>query len=151
MTEPARRTSDVSTWNPFRELDELRGRVSQLLESSFGQRAAGGLDLWSPPVDIEESDDAFLIEAELPGVKREHVTAELSDNELWIHGEVKVRERVGILRRQTRRTGEFDYRVRLPGDVDPDSIEATLTEGILQLKIRKSARTQPRRIEITTG
>ena len=76
---------------------------------------------WVPAVDIEETDEGFVVEAELPGVKREDVTVELRDNELMLHGETKQRERTGILRRQTRRTGQFDYRVMLPGEVDSGS------------------------------
>jgi HSP20 family protein len=75
-------------------------------------------------VDIEETDEAFVVEAELPGVKREDVTVELQGNELTIHGEVKERERTGVPRRQTRRIGQFDYRVALPGEVDTENVKA---------------------------
>jgi len=68
-------------------------------------------------VDLEETDDAWIIEAEVPGARREDVSVELHGDELAVHGEIRERERAGILRRRTRRTGQFDYRVRLPGDV----------------------------------
>jgi HSP20 family protein len=142
------RNTDRQGWNPFRELDDFHERMSKLLESSVSDRHVTS---WVPAVDIEETDDAFLVEAELPGVKRDDVTVELQNNELMIHGEVKERERTGILRRRTRRTGQFDYRVVLPGEVDADNVEANLQEGVLRVKVHKMEHARPRRISITAG
>ena len=115
MALPVRRTSaPPERWDPFRELEEIHTRIGQLMESDWPGRADGGSGIWSPLVDIEETDDAWLVEAELPGVKQEGITVEVSDSELAISGELKERERKGILRRRTRRTGQFDYRVTLP-------------------------------------
>src|SRR4029450_11181389 len=83
---------------------------------------------WVPPVDIEEQDDAYVIEAELPGVAKEDVDIGLISTELMITGEIKEREREGILRKRTRRIGRFEYRVRLPEQVDPDRGEAELAD-----------------------
>jgi HSP20 family protein len=147
MAQSNRRDNEMTSWNPFRELDEIQSRMSRLLESTFGSAPVAGA--WTPPVDIEETDDAFVVEAELPDVKREDIDVELNDNELSIHGEIKERERAGILRRQTRRTGRFDYRVTLPGQVEPDSTEASLKDGVLRLTLRKSEGQKRRRIEIS--
>jgi HSP20 family protein len=106
---------------------------------------------WSPLVDIEETEDAWVLEAELPGVRREDVNVEVRDGELAITGELKERERKGVLRRQTRRTGRFDYRVTLPGDVEADKIEASLEHGVLTLRVPKAPQAQPRRIEVKAG
>lgn len=148
MTLQLLRNTDRQGWNPFREFDDMQQRVSKLLESGVGH---GLVTSWVPAVDIEETDEAFLVEADLPGVKRDDVTVELQDNELRINGEVKERERTGILRRRTRRTGQFDYRVVLPGEVDADNVEANLQEGVLRVVVRKTEHAKPRRIEITTG
>lgn len=150
MDMPARRDNELTSWNPFRELDEIQSRMSRLLESTFGSSSALS-GAWTPPVDIEETDDAFVVEAELPEVKREDISVELNDNELSIHGEIKERERTGILRRQTRRTGQFDYRVTLPGQVDPDSTEASLKDGVLRLTVHKNEGQRRRRIEIASS
>jgi HSP20 family protein len=146
---PVRRNTELQSWDLFRELDDLHQRMSRLLESSVGD--ARGVAGWVPAVDVEENDDAFVVEAELPGVKLDDVSVDLQDNELRIHGEVKERERTGILRRQTRRTGQFDYRVVLPHEVDADNIEANLHEGVLRVQVRKAEQTKPSRIEITAG
>jgi HSP20 family protein len=133
------------------ELDQLSERMRRFLDQTFG---AGWAPLvvdpigWSPPVDIEEQDDAYVIEAELPGVKREDVNIEVLGNELSITGEIKERERQGVLRRRTRRVGRFEYRVRLPEQVDSENVEANLAEGVLTVRIPKAERAQRRRIEV---
>jgi HSP20 family protein len=109
----------------------------------------GGNGAWVPAVDIEETEDAWHIEAELPGVKRDDVNVELRDSELLITGEIKERERKGILRRRTRRTGRFEYRVMLPGEFDPDQVEAKLNGGVLSVRVPKAEQARPRRIEVT--
>jgi HSP20 family protein len=149
MVLPVRRNTELQSWDPFRELDDLHQRMSRLLESNVGD--VPGVAGWVPAVDVEENDEAFVVEAELPGVKRDDVSVELQDNELRIHGEIKERERTGILRRQTRRTGQFDYRVTLPQEVDADNVEANLRDGVLRVQVRKAEQTKPRRIEITAG
>lgn len=151
MALPVQRRGELQTWNPFRELDDLHERMARLLETSLGDVRANALTGWAPAVDIEETDEAFVVEAELPGVKREDVTVELRQNELTIHGEVKERERKGVLRRQTRRTGQFDYRVVLPSEVDAEHVEASLSEGVLRVQVRKAQQATPRRIEITAS
>jgi HSP20 family protein len=144
---PARRPANLQRWDPLREFEDLRARMDQLFEDTLGATAVEG-GVWAPAVDIEETDDAWLVEAELPGVRRDDVSVELHNGELAIHGEIKEKERVGILRRRTRRTGRFDYRVQLPNDLDPDAVEATLNDGVLHVRLPKPARSQPRRIEV---
>ncbi len=151
MALPVRRTNEVRTWDPFRELDDLHSRFSSLLESTLGDFPRSSLGAWSPLVDIEETDDAWLVEAELPGVKLEDISVEVSDSELVISGELKERERKGILRRRTRRTGQFDYRVTLPGEADAERIEASLKEGVLTVRVPKPERARRRRIEIKSS
>ena len=138
-------------WEPLSEFEQMTERMRRMLDQTFGgpgwvaSLETGG---WSPPVDIEETDDAYVVEAELPGVKREDVNIELVGNELAITGEAKQRARKGALRRQTRRTGRFEYRVGLPEHVDPEKVEANLKEGVLSVRLPKSERAQRRKIEV---
>lgn len=149
MALPVRRSSPPpERWDPLRELEELHARIGRLMESDWPGRGDGAPGIWSPLVDIEETDDAWLVEAELPGVKQEDINVEVSDSELAISGELKERERKGILRRRTRRTGQFDYRVTLPGQADAERIEASLNEGLLTVRVPKPERARRRRIEI---
>ncbi|MGZ6682279.1 MAG: Hsp20/alpha crystallin family protein, partial [Solirubrobacteraceae bacterium] len=133
----------VERWDPFSELDDVRRQMDRVFDEFMngGPLARRG-DAWSPRVDIEETEDAWIVEADVPGAKRDDITVELRGDELAVHGEIKERERVGILRRRTRRTGQFDYRVRLPGDVDAEGIEANLDGGVLTVRVPKSERTR---------
>jgi HSP20 family protein len=133
-------------------VDQASERVRRMTEQMFAALGAPALlaeaSAWTPLADIEEEDNAFLIELELPGVKRDDVNIELVGNELTITGELKERERKGIVRRRTRRVGRFDYRVMLPRQVDAEHIEAKIHDGLLTVRIPKSESGR-RRIEVS--
>jgi len=69
-------------------------------------------------------------------------------NELMITGEIKEREREGILRKRTRRIGRFEYRVRLPEQVDGENVEANLKNGVLTVRVPKREQAERRRIQV---
>jgi HSP20 family protein len=105
--------------------------------------------VWVPPVDIEETQDSYILEMDLPGVRPEDVSIELRDgNELRISGRYGERERTGQMRRQNRRTGDFEYDVILPGDVNADQVDATLEYGVLTVRMGKAQGGQARRIQV---
>lgn len=134
-------------WDPLREIEDFRERMARLVEA-FGGSADWASAGWSPLVDIEESDDAYVFELDLPGVRREDVDVEVDGNELRVSGEARQRERSGVLRHKARRTGRFEYRSTLPQEVDPERIEAGLSDGVLTLRVPKSRHAQARRIEV---
>jgi HSP20 family protein len=147
----SRRT--IEPWEPFSEFEQVSERLRRILEQTFGGFAPSPMTEqggWSPLVDIEEEDDAYVVEAELPGVKEKDLNIEIVGNELAISGEVKERQRKGALRRQARRTGRFDYRVRLPEPLDAEQVDARLADGVLIVRVPKSERAQRRKIEVKT-
>jgi HSP20 family protein len=136
------------------EIELMSERMRRMLDQSFAGLGLPSLLAdptgWAPPVDIEEHDDAYVVEAELPGVQRKDVNIELVGSELTISGEIKEREREGILRKRTRRVGRFEYRVVLPDQVDADGINAKLNDGVLTVRVPKAERAQRRRIEVSS-
>ena len=135
--------------DPFREMEDLQDQMGQLMDGLFGlapRTIAARLPL--APADIEEADDAYVVELDLPGVKPGDVDVEVRENELRVSGEIKERERKGILRRQMRRVGQFEHVVALPGEVDPDKVEAKLSDGVLTVRLGKSQVRKPRHVEI---
>ncbi|MGZ4402312.1 MAG: Hsp20/alpha crystallin family protein [Gaiellaceae bacterium] len=130
------------------DLDDVSERMRRMLEQTFAGMFPSDLELWTPLVDLEEQDDAYTLEAELPGVKKEDVKIEYAGNELTISGEIKERERKGVLRRKVRRTGGFLYRVVLPEQVDAEHIEAKLQDGVLSIRVPKAEKAVRRKIEI---
>jgi HSP20 family protein len=143
--------TSAERWEPIGDLERATERMRRLLDQTlggFGLPALADAAMWSPPVNIEERDDAYVIEAELPGVDRKDINIDLVGNELTIAGEIKEKEREGILRRRTRRVGRFEYRVLLPDQVDSESVEAQLRDGVLTVRVPKSERAQRRRVEV---
>src|SRR5690606_15857274 len=130
-------------------------RFDQLVRSAlgygFGPDLAGTAGAWRPFADLSETDDAYVVEVEVPGVARDDLTIEAIGGELVIHGEYKEKERKGLLRSTTRRVGRFEYRTLLPGEVDADRITARLSDGVLTVTVPKTEAVKPRRIEITAG
>ncbi|MET8130609.1 Hsp20/alpha crystallin family protein [Streptomyces sp. NPDC005251] len=135
----------------LRELDDLRTRLDQLMHAAFtsGWPALGGAEPWAPMADIEDAEDAYLVELELPGIDKKQITVEVSEGELGVHGEVKQRERTGVVRRRTRRVGQFSYRTTLPPNADTEHISAELSNGVLTVRVPKSEKGQTQHIEIT--
>ena len=132
-------------WDAFRELDELYDRVAQVWDSA----PLRGLDRWVPLADLEETDDAYVVELEVPGLARDDVDVQLDDRVLTVSGEIREKRRTGILHRRTRKVGRFHYAVTLPVEVDDEHVEASLRDGVLTVRVPKSAHSRRRRIEIT--
>jgi HSP20 family protein len=137
-------------------LAELEDRMGDLIQSFFADPFAAApavvpVPVWVPAFDIEETEDSYIMEMDLPGVKPEDVNIELRDsNELRITGNYHERERTGTMRRQGRRGGDFEYDVILPGDVNAEQIDATLEDGVLTVRVGK-AQPQARRIPVKGG
>jgi HSP20 family protein len=104
--------------------------------------------VWVPLADIEETEDAWVVEAELPGVNKKDINVDVRDSEVVVTGEIKEKERKGLLRKRTRPVGRFEYRVLLPGEVNADGVDASLDDGVLTIRIPKAEKARPRRIEI---
>jgi HSP20 family protein len=144
------RMQPAQRYQPFRELEEIQQQTAQLLEQMMGAPPEV-VRPWIPDVDIEETDDAWILEAELPGARAEDVHVEADEGELTIRGTIVERERRGVLRRRTRRVGEFEYMVALPGlsgDVEP---EARLHHGVLEVRVPKPEQSKPRQVQIREG
>src|SRR6266511_1330061 len=141
--------------DPYHEMEDFYDRLGRLWQTFFIEPDVAGqggrTPPWSTLADIEETDDAFVVEVDLPGVKADDVHLELRDNELHISCEYKERERVGVLRRQTRKVGEFEYVVSMPGDVDPEKVDATLHDGVLSIRLGKASTAKPYKIEIKSS
>jgi HSP20 family protein len=147
MTAPIRQRNndDMSRWSPFADLNQLASQMERFFETAGELKQFDG---FIPLADIEETDDAYLVEIEVPGVKRKDVNVELDGNRLIVTGERKERERKGIIRRRTRTVGEFRFEVVLPNEVAAEGVGATLDEGVLSVRVPKAGREKPRRVEV---
>ncbi|NWN92081.1 Hsp20/alpha crystallin family protein [Marinobacter adhaerens] len=145
--------SNITRWNPLNELEELMGRYNRMLGMP---RAAGeGKDLfsrsdWAPAVDIKETDDAFTIEAELPGMEKKDVKVSVHEGVLSIEGERKHEEesKDKKVHRVERYYGSFVRRFTLPDNVDENSVKANFKDGLLTLTLQKAEPKEPKAIEV---
>lgn len=150
MALPVRRhtNGDVAPADPWSELQRLTSQLQSLV-GRWDDLVAPVADAFTPLADIEETDDAYLIELDLAGVKKDDVEVEVSGRRVTVSGERTERQRVGILRRRTRSVGRFHYEVTLPGEVDEEAVEAGMDAGVLTVRVPKAARDRRRRIPVS--
>jgi len=146
--------SNLTRWNPLNELEDLMNRYNRI----FGLTRAGDREVsdlfsrrdWAPAVDIKETDDAYLIEAELPGLSKEDVKVTVDDGVLTIQGERKQEEETSDkkIHRVERFYGSFMRRFSLPDNVDEGSVKAKFKDGVLTLSVKKAEPKEPKAIEV---
>lgn len=109
---------------------------------------------WSPEIEVKQNDGKFIVRTDLPGLKKEDVKVELTDNLLTISGErkeEKEEKREGYYRSE-RSYGSFYRQVPLPHGAKTDTAKAEFTDGVLQITMQAPAREpKPRRLEIKKG
>jgi HSP20 family protein len=141
-------------WDPFRELEEVSTRLNRLFSQPFGRRLVedeGSLMAeWAPEIDVQETDGEYLIKADLPDVKKEDVRVELRDGMLCLRGERKQEkeEKGKRFHRIERAYGQFERRLALPSEVDPQKVAAEFKDGVLNVHLPKSASAKPKAIEV---
>jgi len=147
---------DMVKWNPFREVERIVDRYGRLagVPMRTGESENDFLVAdWAPSVDIDEKDDAYVIKAELPGVKKEDVQVTIDNGMLTLNGEKhieKEREEGNDVKRRRCELfyGHFSRSFRLPEEVKADKVDATYDDGILTLKIPKTEKAANKAIEI---
>lgn len=135
-------SKNVPVKHRFSDTDLFKG-----FDDFFNRRLSDfyeGGSAFSPMVNIDESKEAYHVEAELPGVKKEDIDVSIKDDYLVIKGEKKSfnEEKRDQYHRVERTHGSFYRTIALPGDIDKDQISAELKDGLLSIDIKKSANAQ---------
>jgi HSP20 family protein len=133
--------------DPLTEFERLHSELSRFLEGDIGIGAIMR-EGFTPVADVEEMDDAYIIEMELPGVQKEDIDVSVEGRRLIVQGERKEKERTGVLRRRTRSVGRFYFEMVLPSDVNDSDVTASLHGGVLTLRVPKADATRTRKIEV---
>ncbi|MDH3457537.1 MAG: Hsp20/alpha crystallin family protein [Gemmatimonadota bacterium] len=136
------------TPNLWDEMFNIRSEFDRLLGRTDTQVGAG----WCPVVDVHETEDALILQAELPGLKADDVSLSVENGVLTISGEKKQQFEEGKEGTEyhlvERRYGHFERRFTLPRTVDPERVVADFSDGILRITLAKAETAKPRRIEI---
>lgn len=143
---------EIARWDPFRELRTFRDEMDRLFDSFlFGRWPLERAELgWAPCLDVEEEADQFVVQAELPGMRKEEIKVSVTGDTLTISGERKreAEEKGKTFHRLERSYGRFSRSVTLPGEVEVDKVKAKYENGVLTLTLPKSERAISKEIPI---
>ncbi len=144
-------------WEPVRELNTLQSEMNRLfntlVDAPSGGNGGSTLRRWIPAMDLVETDEDFVLRADLPGLSEGDVNIELEDNVLTVSGERKSEheERKEGYYRVERSSGSFSRSLTLPEGVDPEKIKASFDRGVLEVRIPKPEERKPRKVAISVG
>ncbi len=148
----------LTTWDPFKELNELENRLATMfgrapVRKSGGKEEAMTVAEWAPLVDITEDEKEYLIKAELPEVKKDDVKVSVQDGILTISGERKSEkeEKNKKFHRVEWAYGSFSRSFTLPEDADADKVAGDFKDGVLKVHVPKSEKAKPKKIEVKVG
>jgi len=129
---------------------EMNRMVNEFFGGGNGEAAGTELSSWTPAVDIHETDDGYVIKAELPGVSKDDVSIDIHQNTLTLRGQRKHEAEVkqDKYHRVERAYGTFQRSFTLPVMIDQEKVQATYKDGVLELHLPKSEAAKPKRIAI---
>ena len=144
-------------WDPFMELEDVSSRLNRIFgrnpvrsESNTEMMAVAD---WMPSVDISETDTAYLIKGEIPGVKKEDVKVTIQDGMLTIQGERKQEkeDKGKKFHRIECSYGSFVRSFRVPDDADESAVKAEFKDGMLNVTLPKSAKAKPKSVNVSVS
>jgi len=140
----------LTRWNPFIELDEIQNRLNRLFVDKAVKTPNDAFADFMPAVDIQETDNEFIVKADLPDVKKEDVKVHLQDGVLAIEGERRLeKEETGKrFHRMEREYGKFVRRFAMPIEIDPEKVRAEFKEGVLNVVLPKAPAAKPKVIDV---
>jgi HSP20 family protein len=143
----------IVRWEPLRELTTLQNEMNRLFGSVFDAPAQGNggtLRRWMPAMDLVETDDHFVLRADLPGMSEDDINIEFENDTLTVSGERKAEHETkneGYYRVE-RAFGSFSRSLTLPKGIDAEAVTAHFDRGVLEIRVPKPEERKPRRIEI---
>ncbi len=133
----------VSFGRMSRDMDRLFEEVFGASRTPYSRPAA------FPALNVWEDGDAFIVEAEVPGLTLDNLGVEVLGNELTISGERKdAPNEVTTVHRRERNSGTFQRTLTLPTEINAEAVEADLKNGILTIRLPKAETAKVRRIEV---
>lgn len=145
----------LTRWHPFREMEGLFDQCARAMQHALlrqGERSTTAeIAEWAPTVDLSESDEAYLVRAELPGVEKDDVQVSLDNGVLTIQGEKKVEVAQGHGDKRhcvECAYGSFLRTFVLPSNADAEKVHASFKHGVLKLSIAKTAESKAKKIEV---
>jgi HSP20 family protein len=142
-------------WTGFGRLSSLHDELDRLFEAPWAEltRTSQLLSGWTPALDIHEDKDSFIVQAELPGMKREDIEVSLHDGALSISGERKAEKQyeAAEVYRTERFLGKFQRTISLPVPVAADKVKAQYQDGVLTVTLPKTEAAKPKQIDVNVN
>lgn len=144
---------ELMKWKPTNELRNFNRLLTHFFDEPFlpAEKEESLARSWAPKVDIYDTKNAFVINAELPGVNKNDIKVDVEGRVLTLRGErkTKTEEKDNSYYRREIFFGNFERSFTLPEAVDPGSIKAEFKDGVLHLEVPKPEERKPRQIEIS--
>ncbi len=138
--------------DPFQEISRLEDEMCNLFANVFGDRELALTDrVFAPLVDERELETNFIVEADIPGFKKEDIVIDVTSETVEItaeHKEEKKEKKEGKCLRQERCAYKFYRAISLPSSIDTEKIESTFSYGTLKLNLPKAPGTGKKRISL---
>ncbi|MBN1503887.1 MAG: Hsp20/alpha crystallin family protein [Candidatus Eisenbacteria bacterium] len=146
-------------WNPWGDVFSVQKEVNDLIhgflsdDDRTGLPAQKGMVLWGPFVDVSETDEDFVVRAELPGIRQDDVKVSVDSNTLTIKGEKKLvkEEKEKTFHRMERSYGMFERTFSLSNRVDSTKAKASFKDGVLEIRLPKVGEAKTKEIPIDTN
>lgn len=128
------------------------GNIMDSLWKSFDLPVVfSGREEWAPAIDVSETQTAYIVKAELPGMDKEAIDIAITDGVLTVSGEKKVEtkeEKENYILTESR-YGKFSRSFALPSDASSEKVDATFTNGVLTISVPKSEAAKPKKITVS--
>lgn len=145
----------IVRWDPFDAFLGAQDDLNRMFRSGWLRGVAPGgtskqAGTWAPAIDIYETENSLVVEAEVPGVDPKDISVTLDDGLLTVKGERKLEKEVKDenYHRVERAYGAFQRGIRLPSDFNPDSIQASFDNGVLKVTVEKMEPKKPKSVAI---
>ncbi|MCA9960673.1 MAG: Hsp20/alpha crystallin family protein [Anaerolineales bacterium] len=144
--------TNMTRWNPLREMMNLRHEIDRLFEETM-EWPLHDTVLSELALDLSETDEAYVVQASVPGIAPDDVEISITNNVLTITGEFKAEEETDKKQwhLRERRYGRFTRQLSFPTKVDSAAAAAEYANGILTLTVPKAEEVKPKRIAIKIG
>ena len=139
-----RNRGELVPWSLWREFERP-------FDSAFGSPAPDRSERrWAPAVDVKETEDAYTVDADLPGLKREDIDLRIEDNVVTLKGErsAESSEEKNGYHVYERRSGKFERAFKIPNGFDAGNVKAAYENGVLRVTLPKREETKPKQIEV---
>lgn len=140
----------IIKWDPWKDLLTLPDEMSRFFSRAVGEWEPFARGVWSPALDMYESDKEIIVKAELPGLTAKDIDVTVDEDMLTIRGERKFSKEAKEENyyRLERRYGAFERAVPLPASIQKNKAKATFKEGVLEIRMPKAKEVEAKRVKV---